>query len=169
MINKSILGLTVAAIFVSGAAFAKPVKPVTTDFSLPGSALATSGSFSQSFDLVALASSNNSITVGSLTSVFGSGSSLSFSFDGGATTTAVQNGLNFSSTYTVTTPLIVGSHYTLLVSGVSTVANAQYTVSGVGFSATSTPAVPEPETYALLLAGLGLVGTIARRRRVNQA
>jgi hypothetical protein len=28
-----------------------------------------------------------------------------------------------------------------------------------------TPAVPEPETYAMLLAGLGLVGFVARRRR----
>lgn len=28
-----------------------------------------------------------------------------------------------------------------------------------------TPAVPEPETYAMLLAGLGLVGAIVRRRR----
>jgi len=28
-----------------------------------------------------------------------------------------------------------------------------------------TAAVPEPETYAMLLAGLGLIGTIARRRR----
>ncbi|MDR3323530.1 MAG: PEP-CTERM sorting domain-containing protein [Zoogloeaceae bacterium] len=27
------------------------------------------------------------------------------------------------------------------------------------------PAVPEPETYAMLLAGLGLLGVIARRRR----
>ena len=38
-------------------------------------------------------------------------------------------------------------------------------VVGVNF----TPAVPEPETYAMLLAGLGLMGTIARRRNRRQA
>ena len=32
-----------------------------------------------------------------------------------------------------------------------------------------TAAVPEPETYAMLLAGLGLMGTIVRRRKANQA
>jgi hypothetical protein len=30
-------------------------------------------------------------------------------------------------------------------------------------------AVPEPQTYAMLLAGLGLIGTIARRRKSKQA
>ena len=32
----------------------------------------------------------------------------------------------------------------------------------------STTPVPEPETYAMLLAGLGLMGFIARRRRIKQ-
>jgi hypothetical protein len=30
-------------------------------------------------------------------------------------------------------------------------------------------AVPEPETYALFMAGLGLMGLIARRRKNGQA
>ncbi|MES2949314.1 MAG: PEP-CTERM sorting domain-containing protein [Pseudomonadota bacterium] len=30
------------------------------------------------------------------------------------------------------------------------------------------PAVPEPESYAMLLAGLGLVGAVARRRKQNR-
>lgn len=35
----------------------------------------------------------------------------------------------------------------------------------VVFAATAVTAVPEPETYAMLLAGLGLMGVIARRRK----
>jgi len=39
---------------------------------------------------------------------------------------------------------------------------------GVALSAVAQP-VPEPESYAMLLAGLGLMGTIARRRSKNSA
>jgi len=41
----------------------------------------------------------------------------------------------------------------------------------VANSGTPTPptAIPEPETYAMMLAGLGLLGFIARRRSRNQA
>jgi hypothetical protein len=43
--------------------------------------------------------------------------------------------------------------------------NIQHPASGVDRTIMITAAVPEPETYAMLLAGLGLIGTIARRRR----
>ena len=33
------------------------------------------------------------------------------------------------------------------------------------FSVDSTPPVPEPETYAMLLAGLGALAFVARRRK----
>ncbi len=39
------------------------------------------------------------------------------------------------------------------------------TMSGYPMSQTITAAVPEPETYAMLLAGLGLVGVAVRRRQ----
>ncbi len=56
--------------------------------------------------------------------------------------------------------LIIGTEYTLNVNGGNVLDN-----SGNYYLALSVPAVPEPETYAMLLAGLGLVGMAARRRR----
>lgn len=41
-------------------------------------------------------------------------------------------------------------------------------IDGIGDNAVAfAPAVPEPETYAMLLAGLGLMGGIARRRKAS--
>jgi len=37
--------------------------------------------------------------------------------------------------------------------------------AGKGTTPQNLPAIPEPETYAMLLAGLGVVGAVARRRR----
>lgn len=50
-----------------------------------------------------------------------------------------------------------------------------YTITGIavaspygnGYGSMSVVAVPEPESWTLLLAGLGIVGTIARRRSLN--
>ena len=51
-------------------------------------------------------------------------------------------------------------------------AYANRTGRGSSFGVTSiegVPAIPEPETYAMLLAGLGLMGFVARRRQRNLA
>jgi|SRR5471032_2553706 len=56
-----------------------------------------------------------------------------------------------------------GSYY-LLVKG-SAVSNS----AGVYSSSVTVTAVPEPETYAMLLGGLGLIGAMVRRRQRKQA
>lgn len=47
--------------------------------------------------------------------------------------------------------------------------NDTYHQNNVGSFEVNVAAVPEPESYALFLAGVGLMGTIARRRRMKPA
>ena len=71
--------------------------------------------------------------------------------------------LNFASNgatktlYLEDLPLLAGTH-TLEIKGIASVGGASYGGN------VAVQAVPEPETYAMLLAGLGLMGGIARRR-----
>ncbi|MBB4845581.1 hypothetical protein HNP55_004133 [Paucibacter oligotrophus] len=68
------------------------------------------------------------------------------------TTSSTQANLSWSGT------LAAGS-YTVNISGLSAARNTQYTTT------LAAAPVPEPETYALLLAGLGVVGFVALRRK----
>jgi hypothetical protein len=85
-----------------------------------------------------------------------------------------------STTYGTPTNLIndgTWHHYSLALTGTGHVMLEQFANNTPGqgqfrsLSVTdvAVAAVPEPETYAMLLAGLGMMGAIARRRKAKQA
>lgn len=82
---------------------------------------------------------------------------------------------NTGLTGTVLAPLatVVGSGNIIGSAVVGNWAGATTVETGAGFQAADVAgfvsAVPEPETYAMLLAGLGLVGFMARRRKAGTA
>lgn len=111
---------------------------------------------------------------------------LGFTWDG-VTVSSFQSGLAGATTVSFATPLIgmtyIGVHYgggsasplpnggsvTAFYSldagaGITSLQLAYGASSDVKVYSTTAP-VPEPETYALLLAGLGVVGFMARRRK----
>ena len=82
----------------------------------------------------------------------------SVTLNGNLLTLASDGGVDYAYT---TTPLLLSGPLTLVVVGTSG-ENASY--SGT----INVAVVPEPDTIALLMAGLGVVGVIARRRQKKE-
>jgi hypothetical protein len=92
------------------------------------------------------------------------GSSVLRSFDLGSANAlnTVNNYSNYS--FDVGTDLAAGGNYVLRFAAVTNLAQMQVGIDNVSLNVTP---VPEPESYAMLLAGLGLLGGVAARRRKN--
>jgi hypothetical protein len=65
--------------------------------------------------------------------------------------------------------LTANTNYLVVVDGTALNAGVKYALSASGLMRGSTfaqvPAIPEPETYSMLFAGIGLIGVIRRRRK----
>jgi hypothetical protein len=86
---------------------------------------------------------------------------------------------NTSQSFDITSTLAAGNH-TLTIYGLENccsgnqqtqfkVGNGNFTSFNNNDGLAAVAAVPEPETYAMLLAGLGMMGAIARRRKNRAA
>ncbi len=101
----------------------------------------------------------------------------SFAFGGPVSVTASAGNFtgNFTSASGTPNPavwnarsftfLAQGASTTLRIVGLSTAGGSYIGLDNVDVELTAVGAIPEPETYAMLLAGLGLLGFVRRRRK----
>ena len=118
-----------------------------------------------SFDVYGATVTGSVMYAGTYTSASELGSAVSISAptkiitasSGSATVTTLASSAN----------LLSGAAYTFQISG-NSLGAAGYTGIIALTNLPTVPAVPEPETYAMLLAGIGMMGMIARRRQKNR-
>lgn len=130
---------------------------------------ATNGAFAESFVVTPTTTNKLILRVTGLASQF---SALSASLWSGATQLAAFGSTDLGGNRTILMSdagnnafiLLAGQAYTLKVTGTSTALPNTAKGAVVAFNGTVS-AVPEPEAFALLLAGLGLVGVAAKRGR----
>ncbi len=133
----------------------------------------TNGAFTESFVVTPTTTNKLVLRVTGLASQF---SALSASLWSGAVQIATFTSGNSGGNRNIlvndagdhTLSLLAGQAYTLKVTGISTALPNTAKGAVVAFNGTVS-AVPEPEAFALLLAGLGLVGVAAKRGRQKSA
>jgi len=135
------------------------------------------GAAADGVNFVELDTSKNSSMSQSVQTVLGQQYTLTFQFEnrpgvaissqglsvdwGGAEIAHVNNSLN--GNWETRSYSLIGDGSAMKLKFIATGTSDSYGTSLDNVSLTA--AVPEPETYAMLLAGLGLVGVIARRRK----
>ena len=167
-INKTLVASLVAAALSVGVAHAD-----TVDVGTIGSTTQVfshaAGSFEDTINFSIASASTLSGTASNLVLSFGNFSVLNISnlmvnvWNNSHPDGNVWYGSFAGNTQTYTFNLPAAGNYHVDITGI-----AEGASGGTYGIALSAAPVPEPETFAMLLAGLGLVGTIARRRKTAQ-